>query len=1440
MNATQRNAIRLAALLMLLLGALGSAPPARSTAPASTRPSTAMLPAWFAPLTPEIEPALQEALDRAASDDPLRVIVTLRTPNAPPLRAPGAAQDAANRVAHRAALVQTRQATFAQAVAPLTPLLEAASARGDLIAQRDLWIIHGVALTARPALIQQLATSPAVESLSLDHYHTYIEPPPFADGAETFQLEEAPPWGVEKIRAPEVHNSLGITGTGAVIAIMDTGAEFRHPALQANYRGNEGHNLFRHAASWFDPVNGGAYPYDDHGHGTHVAGTAAGQAPIGVAPGARWIGVKMLNGDGAGYISWIHAGFQWLLAPDGDPANAPDVVNCSWSSRDGRSEVFLEDINVLQAAGILPVFAAGNSGPNAHTVGSPASLPNALAIGASDPDDEMAYFSSRGPSPWDQNKPTVVAPGVNVNASRPGGIFKELNGTSMATPHVVGVIGLMRSVSPTLSVSEITHILTQTATPLGDTLPNNDSGWGRIDAFAALVEIAAISRITGTIRDARTGAAIRDATLQAIPHGEDGNAAEATTQPNGRYLLALRPGLYDLTISAFGYSTQRRWHLPTREKEDQRLDFTLRPLAEGALQGRVTIAPGHATPPQTITLRLRGTPLTTTTAADGAYQLSAPAGKYTLEARPLGYQVATAAVSIQAGALTKQDITLIPIPKVLLMDDGAWHYGSRLTRWRETLDSLGYTYDEARIKTPGVDAPVSSTLAAYDVVLWSSPRGSPGLAGAGGALDAYLKQGGRLFLSGPNVAYYDGGGQIGYQPYLRHQLGVAFTADDAASDQLHALGPLAPLTITLAGADLTSPDAIALSDPHVADLHWEYATGAGGGSGAHICTPYRAAFLAFGYETISGLQSRQAVMTRSLDWLLQPPATSGLELRAAAPLTVIGMPGETLTHTLHLRHTGYAGAQEMANLSLAGNRWASHIQPQTTIIRPCEWHTVTLQVAIPPTAGVHDTDTTTLTILAAPSGKQISQQITTKTPAPVLLVDDDRWYPMEHAYIDALTARDIPFDIWDTAHSIGGLVGASSPSTATLTRYPVVVWFTGYDWHAPILPQEAERLLAYLDQGGRLLLSSQDFLYHHGGSALARRFGYKFWYEGQQAEGAQGVPGHPAGGTWGPVALEFPFQNWSDVLEPKPGIAPLMRGDAGQPLGLAAGETTPGAWRTVFYAMPLETLPEDVRAEVLANGVAWLSPLGQSAWQVTPASPASNGRLHYILALRNDAEEAQAVHVSHIHAPEIALETRPPAMHYQPEKRELTWEGAVAPGAPVTFTWEGKLAAQAGDHLTPTVRITLRDMQLEFARTAHLYIGGADLSASGWLSPAGSTLVVQEPTTLTFALRNDGPGPATRASVWNWATAGATRTITSTMPFDYYYTRQGWGSLLWEGEIAAGSTQWVTLPLRAYWVDQEIRVDALVEDGTGQRWEMRQWWRVTPREVYLPVVMRME
>lgn len=162
--------------------------------------------------------------------------------------------------------------------------------------------------------------------------------------------------------------------------------------------------------------------------------------------------------------------------------------------------VFQADLRALRAAGIVPVFAAGNGGPYPASIYSPALLPEAIAIGATGPYDGIAYFSSRGPSLWNEVRPQVVAPGVNIRSSLPGGTYGSRSGTSMAAPHVAGLIALMRSVSPTVSVTQTLFIITSTAIPLSTTVPNNESGWGRIDAFAAVASLLNAGTIQGTVR----------------------------------------------------------------------------------------------------------------------------------------------------------------------------------------------------------------------------------------------------------------------------------------------------------------------------------------------------------------------------------------------------------------------------------------------------------------------------------------------------------------------------------------------------------------------------------------------------------------------------------------------------------------------------------------------------------------------------------------------------------------------------------------------------------------------------------------------------------------------------------------------------------------------------------------------------------------------------
>ncbi len=1383
---------------------------------------------------PRIEPALARAL-MERSDAPLRVIVRLRGEETTALLTPIVQADSPLDQ-KRTRVIAELQQQLDQAAAPLRPQLKSAFAQGDLLKQRDLWIINSLALEARPTLIQALQTSSAVAELRLDTAEQYVEP----IDQDILYDDVSTPWGIEQIRAPAVWQTLGISGTGVVVASMDTGVEWQHPALMENYRGNLGKGLVNHQGAWFDAVNDGIYPYDDYGHGSHTLGTAVGRGGIGVAPGARWIGVKILDGSGSGYNSDIHAGFQWLLAPDGDPALAPDVVVCSWGSSQSTSTEFQADIEALQAAGIFPIFAAGNEGPQPGTLRSPGNLPGVFAVGASDPYEQVASFSSRGPSPWDEIKPYVVAPGVNIISSVPGGVYAEARGTSMATPHVAGIAALMRSAVPTVSIQTAARIITETALPLVASLPNNDSGWGRVDAHAALVALTQPGVLSGTVRG--DAGPLAGAQVRAEPHGS-GNVAQTVTDAEGHYALALSPGLYDMHATAFGHASETVWGLQVTAETVQHLNFSLFALPKGRVQGRATVAPSGDPPTYPLTLQALGTPITTTLDGSGNYALDLPTDDYVLELRGNGYRVITAAISIRTDETTIQDFSLTPAPTLLLVDEGGWYYQSQIPYWQDALDDLAYAYDEITI----IDLPVASDfitrVAAYDAVLWSSPEGSPGLVNAGEVLTTYLATGGRLMLSGQDVALFDSGAALAIprQDYLSKQLSVQFEEDNAPTRSLTGSGPFAGLEITITGKTGADnqyyPDEVKVRDPDVAESVWRYEDGAGGGLAAHICKPYRALFFSFGYEAIADDATRHEVMARSLDWLTLPPPTKGLTLTYQAGPR-IGLPGEQITHTFRIRHIGSAGPADQLQIELTQHAWPATVTPSDVTLAPCEAQYFTVTTTIPPDAGMDESDFIQINAHSSLLENPVTTTLHTKTPAPVLLVDDDRWYPMEEHYKQALDMSSISYDIWDTDLSRRDIPNHGELLTRTLTQYPMVVWFTGYDWYAPVTEEEEVRLLHYLDTGGRLLLTSQDFLYYEPTEVrpLAERMGVSTWVYDRATKSAWGSAGHPAGGTWGPVALDFPFRNWSDAVEPIPGAAIVARGDEGQPLGLARGGNVPNRWRSIFYGFPLETLPLAARGEALTNGISWLSPLGTSTWSVTPAAPQPGERLDISLVLRNDALTAQTVAVTHTVPASLTViaSTLPPETTYRPAARQVCWSGTVAPDAPVTLAWEAHVnnAAQIGQPLTPTVEIELAAWDLVFARSSALRIGGADLGNSEWLSPTGAAVDAGAPITLTFDLRNVGSGVASGGTAQVWLMPGLAP-ITATLP-----PTQGTSLPLWHGELALGETQPLSLNVRPWTGDRLLRLDALLSDGTGRRWAKSLWLDISPWRSYLPVIYK--
>ncbi|MBL7816415.1 MAG: S8 family serine peptidase [Saprospiraceae bacterium] len=391
---------------------------------------------------------------------------------------------------------------------------------------QSYWLVNSLYLKANLSLIQQIADRNDVAEI-MNNPHTKIDlVPDLSPQPEGVVIT----WGIKKIRADSVW-SLGYKGQNVVIGGEDTGYEWTHPALKPKYRGwNTTTSVADHNYNWHDAIHPDSItnsnpcgtnttaPCDDHSHGTHTMGTMTGAFDtllIGVAPNAKWIGARNMDrGDGtlARYVEC----FQFFVAPTNlagllpKPALAPHVINNSWScpTTEGcnTSNFAMMDaaVKAVRMAGIVPVISAGNSGPNCSTINAPpATHAPGFAVGATASNDTIAGFSSRGPVTVDGSgrlKPDVSAPGVGVYSSVLNGGYANYSGTSMAGPHVAGVVALMISANPKLAgqVDTIENILKRTAKPmitaqncgnvLGTTIPNNTYGYGRIDALSAVLE----------------------------------------------------------------------------------------------------------------------------------------------------------------------------------------------------------------------------------------------------------------------------------------------------------------------------------------------------------------------------------------------------------------------------------------------------------------------------------------------------------------------------------------------------------------------------------------------------------------------------------------------------------------------------------------------------------------------------------------------------------------------------------------------------------------------------------------------------------------------------------------------------------------------------------------------------------------------------------------
>ena len=342
---------------------------------------------------------------------------------------------------------------------------------------RELPSINGVAMSADKsgAAWETLTDGTATRTTAAGVAKVWL------DGKRKSTLDHSVP----QIGAPAAWDA-GFTGKGVKVAVLDCGVDETHPDLAGRQVAE------RNFTDAPDAV-------DRAGHGTHVASTIGGTGAKsggkyrGVADGVSILDGKVLNDGGFGQDSWIIAGMEWAAQ------QGADIANLSLGGADTTAIDPMEEAveNLSAQYGILFVIAAGNSGPDARTVGSPGSAPSALTVGAVDRDDALAFFSSRGPTEvHDDIKPDITAPGVEIVAAKAANGFLgtpvadgyvSMSGTSMATPHVAGAAALLAEQHPDWTGQQLKAVLSGSAKPSAG-VTEFEQGAGRVDVARAITQ----------------------------------------------------------------------------------------------------------------------------------------------------------------------------------------------------------------------------------------------------------------------------------------------------------------------------------------------------------------------------------------------------------------------------------------------------------------------------------------------------------------------------------------------------------------------------------------------------------------------------------------------------------------------------------------------------------------------------------------------------------------------------------------------------------------------------------------------------------------------------------------------------------------------------------------------------------------------------------------
>jgi len=480
----------------------------------------------------------------------------------------------------------------------LLSMLASRQAAGEVVGYTSYWIANLVVVQASKRVVLELAERDDVAFIEPNFRATFIDPADEVTRPTVQSRGIGVTPALRAIRADLAWYELGATGYGRLVANLDSGVDGHHEALSGTWRGN----WHPWEECWLDvEIGGTTFPEDPHGHGTLTMGLECGLGAAtgdttGVAWGARWIASNgMVQDVGPEFDNDVIAALQWFSDPDGDPGtvdDVPDVLQNSWGVNEYYPGYYDCDsrwwvaIDNCEAAGVVTIWSAGNSGPSVMSIISPAdriTTPlNALSVGAVDATSygwpyPIWVRSSRGPSGCDglTIKPELVAPGVQVYGPYMGGYLAG-SGTSWSAPHVSGTVALMREVNPDLEVDAIKQILLDTARDLGDPGEDNSYGHGILDARAAvLAALGEHGTLTGIVRNASGGLA---PIAQAMVEVEE-IVRRGISLADGHYTMALPPGTYTVTVVHPHFAPQTLHDVIVVADEITLADFSLTDIA---------------------------------------------------------------------------------------------------------------------------------------------------------------------------------------------------------------------------------------------------------------------------------------------------------------------------------------------------------------------------------------------------------------------------------------------------------------------------------------------------------------------------------------------------------------------------------------------------------------------------------------------------------------------------------------------------------------------------------------------------------------------------------------------------------------------------------------------------------------------------------------------